>query len=170
MKLFRVGVSDRSATVTTRKPLDSRYLTPYLDISSLSGDLHLTVVPGGEGVEIGDFVHTGVPSPLVMSQKAATVLADYLEPNGELTPVLLDGVGPYVVFTPRVVLQIVDLERSIIRHTTYVSFIEKAEFLPVEVPDKTVCLAKGFEMQDVWVTANFVNAVDSAGLTGARFF
>jgi hypothetical protein len=170
--LYTWGTDERTATVTTPDGVDSRLLTPYLDITAARFPLVLECVVDPEtGPDpVLDFVHTGMPHPRILSERALSVLERFLVPNGALTKLSIRGVDtPYYAFTPRHVLDVIDESRSRIKPTSYGRYLSHAALRAHPFAEHDVFVVKGFEESRVFVTDSFVRAVGQAGLEGAAF-
>jgi hypothetical protein len=118
----------------------------------------------------GDFpsLFTNVP---VFSRKAATALADLLEGNGELFPVLISD-EEYFVFNVTRVIDALDESRSeIIRFdgSSRVMDIDVHCFVAEKLENATIFKIPQVTTMDVFVTDAFVKRVQSARLKGFKF-
>lgn len=118
-----------------------------------------------------DYPCMGLAIP-AFSERAVRVLADLLEPNGELLP-LIHPAGNYFVFNCTKIVEIVDQEKSRgswIGKTrpACAGHIEEFAIFPDRIQDLTI-----FRMRELcnwtFVTNLFAERVWEAGLTGFRF-
>lgn len=161
-----------TATVSTSHGIDFRVLTPYADIMLLEEPVPLTRVkgPGGRLRPMLDFIYGGAETPKLMSVKALRTLENFLRATGKVKQLAIEGVEePYYAYTPTQVVDAIDTERSEIQESTYSRILKRPVFKPIDVDVNAVFVAKDFETQGVWVTENFVQAANAAGLTGAIF-
>ena len=118
----------------------------------------------------GDFpdLFTHIP---VFTPKAATALADLLEGNGELLPILIAG-EEYLLFNVTRVTDALDESRSeIIRFddSPKILDIDVYCFFPEKIGNTTIFKIPQMVTSDVFVTEEFVDRVRSARLKGFEF-
>ena len=118
----------------------------------------------------GDFpdLFTHIP---VFTPKAATALADLLQGNGELLPILIGG-EEYVLFNVTRVTDALDESRSeIIRFddSPKILNIEIHCFFQEKIGNTTIFKIPQVPTMDVFVTEEFVDRVRSARLKGFKF-
>jgi len=133
--------------------------------------LKLRLVVDERGIlPVGDFAHTGLQVPRVLSQRAWATLADVLEATGTTASARIAGVeAPYIVWWPSVVADCLDANRS----EVYESFsgfrrLVRPAFRQDAVPAVPFVL-KGFESQEVWVDDETRRRIESSELLGAEF-
>jgi uncharacterized protein DUF1629 len=106
----------------------------------------------------------------VFSQKAVTVLADLLQPNGEILP-LACGDGEYSAYNVITVIDALDEERSQCKYIgKKVVDVASYELLPDRLGAEQIFKLVQFRRGGrVYVTEQFVRRVDEQGLLGFAF-
>lgn len=163
---------DDFATVTGITATESLLLTPRGFAELENESVRLVTVEDDRGVlPLGDFPHTGVQQPRVLSDSAWEVLRPLLADAGRTKYATISGVeGPYYLWGCATVIDCLDETESRIFESLsgYRKLIKPAFRRGICLPD-TPFVIQGFESQDIWVDRKFRLAVEKAGLTGAEF-
>lgn len=112
-------------------------------------------------------LNTHIP---VFSPKAAKVLADFLEPNGELLPITCGG-EEYFVFNVTRVIDALDEDNCELKRfdSGRIMFVESFCFFPEKLIGINLFKVPQCILQDVFVTEPFVERVKTAKLKGFKF-
>jgi len=97
------------------------------------------------------------------SRRAVDALRDFLEPNGELLPLISD-VGEYYAYNITTIVDVLDVEHSVIKPI----HIERYVFDPERLRDHTIFTIPQDHVSG-FVTQQFVDRVEAAGLKGFDF-
>jgi hypothetical protein len=158
------------ATVAGRTATDSVFLTPSAPLTDRAVDLRLVFDERGP-LPLGDFAHTGLSQPKVLSERAWHLLRRWLASSGRAVLARIDGVSePCRIWYPGVVADCLDENRSTFRESlSAYRRVESAVFHASSAPRGVPFVVRGFETQNVWVEREFVESVQNEGLRGATF-
>lgn len=106
----------------------------------------------------------------IFSRRAVTALADLLEPNGQLLPLVCND-GEYVAYNVTTVIDALDEERSQCKHIgRKVVDVTKYELFRDRIgADPIFKLAQFRKGGRIYVTDQFVHRVEEGGLVGFLF-
>lgn len=163
---------DDFATVSGVTATESLLLTPRGFAESEKEKALLIAVEDERGVlPLGDFPHTGVQQPRVLSSSAWEVLGPLLSDAGKIKHAAVSGIdGSYYLWSCATVIDCLDETESRIFESLsgYRKLIKPVFRRGCHLPNSPFVI-QGFESQDVWVDRKFKAAVERAGLTGAEF-
>lgn len=161
------------ATVTGIDPQESLLLTPNGREQALKKKrVRLRCVLDERGnLPLSDFPHVGLPQPMVLSERAWRILADWLSNCGERVDATIDGMeGDYCVWFPSRAIHCLDEERSeFIETLSGYRTVTRPWFDASAIPARAVFVLAGFEQQDIWVDESFRSAITAGALRGSQF-
>ena len=176
MKMFQMRADgNRYENLTYANPDDSKRTLDWCDGTSMAGrwfPMPLEILKEPEGYEKlprGDFP-CFISGAAVFTQKAVTALADLLEGQVELLPIICEA-GDYQLANVIRVVDALDEANSDVQRFEdgRVMDVERYAFHPEKLKGLTIFKLPQFRRGRVYVTERFVDRVREAGLKGFRF-
>lgn len=163
---------DRFAVLSGESPEESVGLT-FQGVEYARGlgrPLRLRIVlDQGRELPLSDFPYTGLPQPLVISDRAWRLLSDTLMSCGTVFPALVLGHSQeYWVWHPGLVADcLIEEESEIFESLSGYRQLVRPVFRRDRVPDESPFVVKGFERGGIWMRKRFATRLRSEGLDGA---